>query len=373
MKCNGTYDVQVQTLHGEFTFRNQKFHSLPHGSSAFLQASQDCQSAVTEGLECLAVETCLHARSYEKARIMLARVTGTSLMTCQTLCNWVQKTAARIDLCLLAEAAQATAIALPPLAATVDLYASDSHEIQLFEDGILVKAQKPTHEKQGQEKKAKPAQFHQSYFSLVPDPAGRYHFVMGTSEGTLSLSTALRTFVCQQWQNAPDALRLVAITDGARDLRHDLRAAFGSRLMLFLDWFHLRKKVCEICSMLVGTKEARTALKKQMLKLLFHGQVAEAQQVLAALPVRHAFMHNKLVVYLSNHADEIIDYERRARAKQTIGSGRMEKGVDQVIGLRQKDHGMSWSKRGSYALGLATAFFTNGRWDQLWNTSSMPA
>jgi len=108
------------------------------------------------------------------------------------------------------------------------------------------------------------------------------------------------------------------------------------------------------------------------LKLLFHGQVAEAQAVLSTHPILNAFMHNKLVVYLSNHAEEIIDYERRARVKQTIGSGRMEMGVDQVISLRQKDHRMSWSKRGSYALEMATAYLTNGHWDQLCNTSQMP-
>ena len=373
MKCNGTYDIQVQTLHGAFTFRNQKLHSPQDGSSAFVRAAQDCQCAVTQGLEKLAVETCLHARSFDKARNLLTRVTGTSLMTCQTLCNWVQRTAVRIDTWLVAEVARVAAIPLPPLAPTLDLYDPGCKEIQIFEDAILVKAQKPTHEKQGQEKKAKSAQFHASYFSLAPRPDASYQFVMGSSAGKLSLSTALRAFVCAHWQHAEEALPVVAITEGAKDLRNDLRAAFGSRLVIILDCYHLRKKVCEICSMLVSTKEARTALKKQLLKLLFAGQVCEAQQVLCALAVRNAFRHNKLVVYLSNHADEIIDYARRARAKQTIGSGRMEKGVDQVIGLRQKDHGMSWSKRGSYALGMATAFLMNGHWDQLWNTSQMAA
>jgi hypothetical protein len=373
VKCNGTYDLQVQTLHGEFTFRNQKFHCLENGSSAFLQAAQDCQSAVTQGLESLAVEACVDSRSYEKARKMLARVTGTSLMTCQTLCNWVQKTALRIDKCIAEDIQKTAEIALPPLASAVDLYDPSCKEINLFEDGILVDAQKPTHEKQGVAKKDKEYQFHQSFFSLAPRPDGSYQFVMSTSNGKLSLSAALFAFVCQHWRDTSEALNLVAITDGAKDLRADLRAAFGIRLVIILDWYHLRKKVCEICSMLVSTKEARTALKKQLLKLLFQGKVAEAQHVLSTLPVQNAFMHNKLVVYLNNHADEIIDYKRRAQAKKTIGSGRMEKGVDQVIGLRQKDHGMSWSKRGSYALGMATAYLTNGNWDQLWNTSQMAA
>jgi hypothetical protein len=324
-------------------------------------------------LESLATETCVDARSFEKARKMLVRVTGASLITSQTLCNWVQRVAVRIDKTIAEDVQKVAEIALPPLASAVDVYDPNCKEINLFEDGILVKAQKPTHEKLGMIKKEKTCQFHASYFSLAPRTDGSYQFVMGTSDGKISLSAALRAFMCQHWQDTSEALCLVAITDGAKDLRNDLRDAFGVGFVIILDWFHLRKKVCEICSMLVSTKEARTALKKQLLKLLFHGKVAEAQHALAALPVRNAFMHNKLVVYLNNHADEIIDYDRRARAKQSIGSGRMEKGVDQVIGLRQKDHGMSWSKHGSYALGMATATLANGHWDQLWNTSQMAA
>ena len=59
-----------------------------------------------------------------------------------------------------------------------------------------------------------------------------------------------------------------------------------------------------------------------------------------------------LVGYLDKHAEEIIDYERRQQAGKVIGSGRMEKCVDQVVGHRQKGKGMSWSKAGSRALAL---------------------
>lgn len=369
MKCNGTYSLQVQTLHGEFTFRNQKFHSVENGSSAFLQTAADCQSLVTEGLQAWCVEACADARSIERARKSLAKLTGTSLVTRQTLCNWVQKTAQRIDKRIAQDVQQSLEITLPPLSPQVDLYDPDGQEVQLFEDGILVKAQKPTHEPKGVEKKGKACQFHQSYFGLAPLPGGDYQFVMGTSDGAISMRDVLRAFLCQHWQEGSEPLRLVAITDGARDLHSDLLGAFGARLVVFLDWYHLRKKVCELCSMLVSTKEERTALKKQMLKLLFGGEVWQAYALIEALPIRNAVMHNKLLVYLSKHAHEIIDYARRARAKKTIGSGRMEKGVDQVIGMRQKDNGMSWSKRGSYALGMVTAFLANGRWKEIWNTA----
>ena len=48
----------------------------------------------------------------------------------------------------------------------------------------------------------------------------------------------------------------------------------------------------------------------------------------------------------------------------------MEKGVDQVVGLRQKDKGRSWSKSGSDALAMRTASHANGHGDQLWNAAN---
>jgi len=50
----------------------------------------------------------------------------------------------------------------------------------------------------------------------------------------------------------------------------------------------------------------------------------------------------ELVGYLEKHQPEIINYNRRIRAGKTIGSGRVEKGVDLTVGSRQKHKGMSW-------------------------------
>ncbi len=72
-------------------------------------------------------------------------------------------------------------------------------------------------------------------------------------------------------------------------------------------------------------------------------------------------------------AHEIIDYARRKQAGKPIGSGRMEKGVDQVVGIRQKDKGMSWSKSGSYALAMLSAYHANGHGTQLWNPDQTQA
>ena len=90
-------------------------------------------------------------------------------------------------------------------------------------------------------------------------------------------------------------------------------------------------------------------------------------EVLSTVPVRNATMHRKLITYLTHHAHEIVDYARRQQAGKTIGSGRREKGVDQGVGLRRKDKGMSGSKSGSYALAMLTAYHANRHDDQLCN------
>ena len=71
-------------------------------------------------------------------------------------------------------------------------------------------------------------------------------------------------------------------------------------------------------------------------------------------------------VLTGEHRAEIIDYGRRQRAGKPMGSGRMEKGVDQVIGVRQQHKGMSWSPTGSKALGILQVVELNQQWEQLW-------
>ncbi len=59
------------------------------------------------------------------------------------------------------------------------------------------------------------------------------------------------------------------------------------------------------------------------------------------------------------------DYDRRRRVSKCIGSGRMEKGVDLVVGHRQKKKGLSWSSNGSKALSLLKIAELNGHWNHL--------
>ncbi len=100
---------------------------------------------------------------------------------------------------------------------------------------------------------------------------------------------------------------------------------------------------------------------------LWGGQVEEAIRYLTEeVEARNEEKKEALVGYLEKHRSEIIDYERRKRAGKTIGSGRMEKGVDRAIGMRQKKKGMSWSEVGSKALGILKVVEMNEGWEELW-------
>jgi len=74
---------------------------------------------------------------------------------------------------------------------------------------------------------------------------------------------------------------------------------------------------------------------------------------------------------LEKHQLEIINYERRTQIGKSIGSGRVEKAVDQVIGQRQKHKGKSWRPQGSRALDYSKLEL-NRQWHQFW-FSQQPA
>jgi hypothetical protein len=75
---------------------------------------------------------------------------------------------------------------------------------------------------------------------------------------------------------------------------------------------------------------------------------------------------NELITYIEKHSEEIIDYGKRKESGKTIGSGRVEKGCDQVIGNRQKKKGMSWGKQGSRSLGILKVIELNNKWNEIW-------
>src|SRR5205807_2091417 len=136
-------------------------------------------------------------------------------------------------------------------------------------------------------------------------------------------------FLRREWSG--EQLSVVAITDGAKKIRSDLSSLFGEGVRVILDWYHLAKRVTETLSMAAHSMQEREEWETPLLSFLWSGKVSEAVDFVSGLSARREKAKTDLLGYLQKHASEIIDYGRRQKAGKPIGSGRMEKAVDQVI------------------------------------------
>jgi hypothetical protein len=295
-------------------------------------------------------------------------------MVCeQTLHNWVDNKAEVLNARLAQEVAACGERPFPVLSASVDIYDPEAEEVLVFTDGIGVKAQKPHRDKPGATKTGKEAKRHDTEVMLLQQQDGGFTYLCAGTDEKVSLCDVADACLRREWGQRRTPLPVVALTDGARKIRQDLAALFGSCVTVILDWYHLAKRVYEHLSMCAHSRLEREAWERAVLSFLWQGQVQAALSFLAGVSARNGKALSELVGYLQKHAEEIIDYGRRKATGKSIGSGRMEKGVDQVIGLRQKKKGMSWSKQGSQALALLKIAELNGHWKDLWNDLSVAA
>ncbi|MGK7907526.1 MAG: hypothetical protein AB4040_09900 [Synechococcus sp.] len=318
--------------------------------------------------------------SYEEVAALVERVSGAKLLSDQTIWNLSVAKAQQFSHGLEREVEEAQksdrfrGLSVNP---SVDLYARDSREILLFQDGIQVKQQKAERLSQisdtiGPSKK-QPGLM--TDVALLEKKTGQYEYICApiNKQGNLSitLSTVVKARVALEYGHSSGPLNLVAITDGARSIASGLRTTFSSGLVMILDWYHLVKKLRSMMSMIAWDKEDKVTRLKFIIPKLWLG---ETDAVLTYLKMevtpRREDKWKELIRYIEKHQSEIINYNRRSRAGKVIGSGRMEKGVDLTIGRRQKKKGMSWRAQGSRSLGILKVAELNGDWDQLWDFST---
>jgi hypothetical protein len=363
LRLNGTERIRIKTLHGSFEFKEQRF-LLPDGSCCrYLKRTG--QGLVSSKLR----EFCLYFSgrlSFAEVARLLERVTGERVACEQTLWNWTQQKAREVSASLCSEVAAARSVALPAIEEAVDVYEASSEEVLVMSDAIQVKAQKPTRERTGEPKRGKQVKRVSTDLLLLEGRDGSFRCLSGGLDGQASLPEVARAHLGREWGKHPGSLPIVAITDGARSIRTMLQELFGSSVRVILDWYHLAKRTYQLLSMVAHEKTEREEMERRVLSSLWRGRVSEALSYLRGLSARREEALSSLVLYLENHAEEIIDYERRAKAGKAIGSGRMEKTVDQAVGMRQKKKGMSWSEAGSRALSLLKVVELNGEWGRLW-------
>jgi hypothetical protein len=301
----------------------------------------------------------LNRLSFADAAQTLRHIQGENAVSEDALWRFVQQQALKEETAIAEAIAASVDRPLPTFTAVADVYAPESDEFVVYTDGICVKAQKPTREKAGQPQKPKPEKRHDTDVLLLQRKDGRgFYLTEGVSE-TWSLVEAAQSFLRTEYSG--QTLSVIAISDGARSIRQDLSELFGSSVRILLDWYHLSKRVYQGLSLSAHGKKERESWEHEVLGHLWRGRVSEALAFLSGLDARHRWALDDLLGYIEKHRDEIIDYHLRQQTGKPIGSGPAEKAVDQVVGMRQKDQGMSWTKAGSRALALLKASELNAR------------
>lgn len=360
----------IKTIHGRFRFQVQRFGT---GAAATTWLEQSQQTLPGQLSRRLGEFSAYYANrvSYEEVEELVERLTGAQLLSDQTIQQHVVAQAAAVS---QAWAAETNEVAAPAVAAAVDWYERAAPEVLVLADAIQVKQQKPQRARGGQapavETPPERVRVNTDVW-LVQRASGGFQYLTAgrNAAGAEVVSVEKRVQHCLQAEYGGRAtpLPVVALTDGAKAIRCQLASIFGVPVPVILDWYHLEKKVWEFMSSAARNKAEKETHVSALLKLLWRGRTAEALTYLQTqVETKSEKWLAALCTYLEKHAAEIIDYERRQQAGKPIGSGRMEKGVDQVIGARQKSKGMSWSPTGSKALGILKTVELNGLWQQLW-------
>jgi len=318
--------------------------------------------------------------SYEEVAKVVERVSGERLLSDQKIGQIVRgkalKLSQEINKSVIATLAKVNG-SLVQVNSQVDIYNSQTKEVLLFDDGIQVKEQKA--ERQPQSKQTDKGQkvlkvrtpVVATDLVLVQKATTGFEYVAAPinakGEDLLSLASVVKAKVIQEYGSKTSPLNLVAITDGATTIRQRLLTIFGIAVTVILDWYHLCKKLRELLSMIAVNKLEKARHLKFLLSQLWQGNTTIALEYLKhQVQARNLDKWNELIGYLEKHQHEIINYKRPSQAGKTIGSGRVEKGVDLAVGSRQKNKGMSWRPLGSRALSLLKVAELNGQWQQLW-------
>lgn len=327
--------------------------------------------------------------SYEEVAKLVARNQGESLLSDQgvwmIVTSKAQEVSEQID-----KATTQTLVghALDRLCINnaVDIYASNESEILLFDDGIQVKGQREKRRKKNQqtgikaldaEAEAKSPRVNTDVIVLERASGTFEHIIapLVADEGSsVTLAEVVKARVIEQYGSQKSQVNIVAITDGARSIRARLETIFPTGVVIILDWYHLCKKVRTLMSMIARNRQEKSAHFKFLFYNLWRGETDKVIDYLNShIQSRNSKKLEELTGYIEKHKAEIINYERRKAAGKTIGSGRVEKAVDRVVGYRQKKKGMSWSNLGSHALAILKVIELNGDWHKMWFPNANPS
>jgi hypothetical protein len=319
--------------------------------------------------------------SYEEVEALVARISGEKILSDQKIGEIVGNKAVEVSKQWQQEIEKSKPETESeiPIAPQVDIYDPLAAEILLFDDGIGVKKQKANRHKKSELVKSESQELgtKQKRKTVMTDVVllqtrtGSFEYLTSPidkdGQSLIPLEQIVKYKLKYYYHDYQKPLPIVAITDGASNIRKRLNLLSCQGITLILDWYHLCKKLREFLSMIARNKSENTEHSKFLFAHLWRGNVTDVLNYLQTkIKARNQQKLDELVSYITKHKTEIINYELRLQVGKTIGSGRMEKGVDIVIGHRQKHKGMSWSSLGSKALAILKVIECNGQWRQTW-------
>jgi len=389
LKRNGNNPVKIKTLDGGFEFKVQRFvidENHQERQVDYFELTDQFQAGYfSDSLKEFAAYYS-NRLSYEDNEQLIRKLAGSQQISDQQIHHLVVGKALEVSQSLTEETQRIlgdTTQKLPPINERVNIYEAMEKEILLMDDAIQVKGQKATRERKKDQENQKGEVDPQNNEAagnrvwvrtdvvLLEKKQGGFEYVTGVLDNEekelLPLAAIVKSKVIQEYGDERKPLNIVAITDGAKNIRGRLLAIFGVTVVIILDWFHLDKKVRELMSMIAPTKADKESYLKFIFHQLWQGQTEAVLNYLrTVVKTKNPEKLSEMIGYIEKHQSEIIDYQRRQRSGKIIGSGRIEKCCDQVIGHRQKKKAMSWSKIGSGSLGILKVAELNNQWRKLW-------
>lgn len=292
--------------------------------------------------------------SYQKASELVSERSGTSHLSDQRIYQMVQEKAAELVEEQVETISRSKEKRVVIKAVEVDLYNREAEEIVWLGDGICVNEQKAVRDKQAKKGKERTT----TEMAMLQRKDGSYRTIIA-GEG-INRVQLYRAEVIQEYGEEASAMAVVAITDGARNLKKEAKEVFGEKVRHILDWYHLEAKVFQLMTQIAPNKQIKEEMQELIISELWRGESEQAITHLEAIEARNAVKRDELKGYIEKNKGYIINYEKRKEAGKIIGSGRMEKQNDVVVAQRQKRKGMSWSKTGSRNLAIVTAHLNQG-------------
>jgi hypothetical protein len=115
---------------------------------------------------------------------------------------------------------------------------------------------------------------------LIERASDLFQYLIGgineAGDEVVGVAERLKQYLRAESESEQGPLPVVAITDGAKAIRCQLKSIFGHPVPLILDWYHLENKVWDLTSMVARTKSEKEAQVSELLKLLWRGRTEEA-------------------------------------------------------------------------------------------------